>query len=84
MTNVKLIAAAAALSIAMGSGAAFSKAHDQGVADGEFPESTSDAVSSVEGPGISAAVGNGQRGNAASANGGDNRVTPVERPGQAN
>jgi len=68
----------------MGTSAAFSKAHDQGVADGSFPESTSGVVSSIEGPGISAVVGNGQRGDAASANGGDNRVVPVDRPGQVN
>lgn len=58
-------------------GTAFAKAHDQGVADGEFPESTSDVVRSIDGPGISAVVGKGQRGKAASDNKGGNRVEPV-------
>ena len=83
MTSFKLTAATVALGIAMGTGAAFSKAHDQGVADGEFPESTSAVVSSIDGPGISAVVGDGQRGDAASANQDGNRVVPVDQPGQA-
>lgn len=65
------------LAVVISTGTAFAKAHDQGVADGSFPESTSDVVQSIEGPGISAAVGDGQRGQAASTNKGDNRVEPV-------
>ena len=72
-TSVAILSA----SMLLGAGAAYGKAHDQGVADGEFPESTSDVVDSIEGPGISAVVGKGQRGEAASGNGGDNRVQPV-------
>lgn len=67
----------AILAIALSAGSAFAKAHDQGVADGSFPDSTSDVVDSIEGPGISSVVGNGQRGGAASENKGDNRVEPV-------
>lgn len=63
--------------IAVSTGAALAKAHDQGVADGSFPESTSDVVESIEGPGISAVVGKGQRGESASTNKGGNRVEPV-------
>ena len=65
------------LAVALSAGTAFAKAHDQGVADGSFPESTSDVVESVEGPGISSVVGKGQRGAAASDNKGDNGVEPV-------
>ena len=65
------------LAVALSTGTAFAKAHDQGVADGVFPESTSDVVRSIEGPGIKAVVSGGARGEAASGNGGDNRVRPV-------
>lgn len=65
------------LAVVVSTGTAFAKAHDQGVADGSFPESTSDVVQSIEGPGISAVVGDGQRGEGASTNKGDNRVEPV-------
>ena len=65
------------LAIAISTGDALAKAHDQGVADGSFPESTSDVVESIEGPGISAAVSKGARGAGASANQGDNAVEPV-------
>ncbi len=65
------------LAVVVSTGTAFAKAHDQGVADGSFPESTSDVVQSIEGPGISAVVGKGQRGEAASSNKGGNRVEPV-------
>lgn len=77
MKKHQAAAAALVVSLALGGGTAMAKAHDQGVADGDFPESTSDVVSSIEGPGISAAVGKGARGEAASANGSDNAVTPV-------
>ena len=73
--KTKLIVSIIALSVS--GAAAFAKAHDQGVADGSFPESTSDTVRSIEGPGVSAVVGKGQRGAGASANKGDNRVEPV-------
>ncbi len=84
-TTLKITASALALTLALGTGSAFAKAHDQGVADGDFPEiSTGDVVKSLGGRGVSSVVGNGARGDAASANGGDNRVVPVERPGQIN
>jgi len=67
----------AILAFALSSGTAFAKAHDQGVADGSFPESTSDVVQSIEGPGIKAVVSGGARGQSASDNKGDNRVEPV-------
>ncbi len=67
----------AVLALALTTGTAYAKAHDQGVADGSFPESTSDVVESIEGPGISSVVGKGQRGEAGSDNKGDNRVEPV-------
>lgn len=78
--TMKTAGMAVVLSLAAGS--AFSKAHDQGVADGKFPESTSAVVESIEGPGVSRNFNKGRRGEAASGNGGDNRVEPVERPGQ--
>ena len=65
------------IAVAVSSGSAFAKAHDQGVADGSFPESTSDVVQSIEGPGIKSAVSGGARGGAASENKGGNRVEPV-------
>ncbi|UWQ55955.1 hypothetical protein [Leisingera caerulea] len=84
-TTLGITASAIALTLAMGSGPAFAKAHDQGVADGDFPAiSTGDVVKSLGGMGVSSVVGDGARGDAASANGGDNRVIPVERPGQIN
>ena len=63
--------------LATSTGMAAAKAHDQGVADGEFPESTSETVQSIEGPGVSSVVNNGARGASASENRGDNRVEPV-------
>lgn len=80
--TMKTAGMAVVLSLAAGS--AFSKAHDQGVADGDFPESTSAVVESIEGPGVSPLFNGGQRGEVASGNGSDNRVVPVERPGQQN
>lgn len=70
------------LAVALSTGSAFAKAHDQGVADGSFPDSTSDVVRSVDGPGIKAVVSGGARGDAASDNKGDNRVEPVVGNGQ--
>ena len=65
--------------LVLGSGsAAFAKAHDQGQADGAFPEvSTGEVVQSNGIPGISSLVNGGGRGDAASGNGGDNGVEPV-------
>ncbi len=65
------------LAVAMTTGIAFAKAHDQGVADGSFPDSTSETVRSIEGPGIKSVVSGGARGGAASDNKGGNRVEPV-------
>ncbi|NNK68202.1 MAG: hypothetical protein HKO95_15860 [Rhodobacteraceae bacterium] len=65
------------LAVALSAGTAFAKAHDQGVADGSFPDSTSDTVRSIEGPGIKSVVSGGARGEGASANKGGNRVEPV-------
>ena len=78
-SKIKASAAAIALMVALGSSsAAFAKAHDQGQADGEFPEQGTGVVVQENGvPGISAVVNDGQRGGAASTNGGDNRVEPV-------
>ncbi len=85
MTFSKLAAAAVALTLmAGGTSAVFAKAHDQGVADGDFPDvGTAEVVESIEGPGISLSQNGGQRGDTASTNGGDNRVEPVDQPGQA-
>lgn len=65
------------LAVALSAGTAFAKAHDQGVADGSFPDSTSGTVQSIEGPGIKSVVSGGARGDGASTNRGDNRVDPV-------
>lgn len=80
----KTAATAIALTLVLGSAsAAFAKAHDQGVADGDFPAiSTGELVQSNGVPGISAGVNQGQRGGLASGNGGDNRVDPVVDNGQ--
>ena len=48
------------LAVALSTGSAFAKAHDQGVADGSFPESTSDVVRSIDGPGIKSVVSGGR------------------------
>ncbi len=67
------------IALALTTGSAFAKAHDQGVADGSSPEiSTGDVVQDViDGPGVSNVVSGGARGAGASAAGGDNRVEPV-------
>lgn len=83
-SSIKIAAAAIALTMFVGSGsAAFAKAHDQGVADGDhFAGSTQIGGNGVGGPGgVSAGQRDGVRGGIASGNGGDNRVEPVERPG---
>jgi hypothetical protein len=72
--------AASAIAVTMvlgGASAAFAKAHDQGVADGEpFPSNTGAFVQTLE-SGVSSLQNDGQRGDTASGNGGDNRVEPV-------
>ena len=79
--TIKSTAAVAAtvLAIALGSSSAvFAKAHDQGVADGEAtPDNTGAFVQDLGGNGVSDLFNGGQRGEAASGNGGDNRVEPV-------
>lgn len=65
------------LAFALMSGVAFAKAHDQGAADGTSPDSTSETVSSIEGPGISSVTSKGARGAQASGRGSDNAVDPV-------
>lgn len=67
------------ITLVVTAGSAFAKAHDQGIADGDFPAiSTGEVVQDViDGPGISAVVSYGARGESASAAGGDNRVVPV-------
>ena len=58
--------------------AAFAKAHDQGVADGmPTPDNTGQFVQDTGFPGVSEKFNKGQRGEAASGNGGDNRIEPV-------
>ncbi len=78
-----LLAAVVSLS---GANFALAKAHDQGRADGSFGEdnaqgarTTIDALTDggvLDGNGVSALTKNGARGDAASANKGDNRVVP--------
>lgn len=66
------------LALALSTGAAFAKAHDQGVADGgPTPENTGQAVQNNGVPGISANVNKGARGAAASAARSGNRIEPV-------
>lgn len=67
----------ALLALALTSGMAFAKAHDQGAADGVSPDSTSETVSSIDGPGISSVTSKGARGAQASERGSDNAVDPV-------
>ncbi len=78
-SKIQASAAVIALMMALGaSSTAFAKAHDQGVADGSFPEQGTGVVVQNSGvPGISAVVNGGLRGDAASSNGGDNGVEPV-------
>ena len=68
---------AAAVALVLTSGFAFAKAHDQGAADGTAPDSTSETVSSIDGPGISSVTSGGARGDQASGSGSDNAVDPV-------
>jgi len=71
----KTAATAIALSLVLGSGSAFAKAHDQGVADGDFDPGTQDGAAIGEG-GVSAGQ-IGTRGDTASRLGSDNTVEPV-------
>ena len=75
--NYTNLMTSAAVALLLTSGAALAKAHDQGAADGTSPESTSDTVSSIEGPGISSVTSGGARGQQASERGSDNAVDPV-------
>ena len=79
-TNNFLTTAAVALMLT--SGMALAKAHDQGAADGTSPDSTSETVSSIEGPGISSVTSGGARGAQASERKSDNRVDPVTGNGK--
>ena len=65
--------------LVLGSGSTvFAKAHDQGVADGmSTPDNTGAFVQGTDFPGVSEKFNRGQRGEAASGNGGDNRIDPV-------
>ena len=74
----KTTATALALTMVLGSGSAFAKAHDQGVADGfATPDNTGAFIQSLGGNGVSGGQNGGQRGDTASANGSDNRTVPV-------
>lgn len=66
-----------AVALMLTSGAVWAKAHDQGAADGTSPDSTSETVSSIEGPGISSVTSRGARGAQASERKSDNSVDPV-------
>jgi len=74
----KTAATAIALSLVLSSGSAFAKAHDQGVADGDFLAGDSaGGVSPAGGAVVSGLVSGGARGAGASAAGSDNAVEPV-------
>ena len=77
--DIKLPVAAVTIVLALGaSSTAFAKAHDQGVADGTFPESTSDVIQTgISGPGVSLFVNGGTRGDAASDPEAVNAIDPV-------
>ena len=46
------------------------------------PDDTSAFIHTLGGEGVSTIVNDGERGTGASGDGGDNRVTPVDQPGQ--
>ena len=77
--DLKTPVAAMTVALALGaSGGAFAKAHDQGVADGDFPSiGTGELIQSLDSQGVSQIQNDGQRGDTASATGGDNAVDPV-------
>lgn len=78
--TIKRTAAAAAtiLALTVGSASAvFAKAHDQGVADGMPLDGNTGAFVQTLDRGVSSLQNDGQRGETASGNGGDNRVEPV-------
>ncbi len=78
----KIAALAIPLTMVLGASGAFAKAHDQGVADGMAPDDTSAFIQTLGGEGVSTIVNDGERGTGDSGDGGDNRVTPVDQPGQ--
>ena len=82
MTTIKTITALAFAASVFAGAEAMAKAHDQGVADGTAPESTSGTVAGIDGPGISGVVGGGARGEAASDAKGGNSVDAVDQPGR--
>lgn len=74
------LAGSAAIAVALGTGGAFAKAHDQGAADGTQAgpgPGSGVLIQSLGGNGISAGVNKGTRGAGASAAGSDNSVDPV-------
>ena len=76
--DIKLPVAAVTIVLALGaSSTAFAKAHDQGVADGTFPTSTSGEIQAIGGQGVSSVVNDGTFSDAKSAAGGDNAIEPV-------
>ncbi len=82
MHTIKTIAAVAFAASTLTGAQAFAKAHDQGVADGTQPPSTSGVVADIPGPGVSGVVNGGRRGDAASDAKGGNAVSPVDQPGR--
>lgn len=60
-----------------GTSAVFAKAHDQGVADGMPLDGNTGAFVQTLDNGVSSGQNNGQRGDTASGNGGDNGLEPV-------
>jgi hypothetical protein len=77
--TLKTAASAIAITMLVGSGSAFAKAHDQGVADGsplDFPGGTGAFVQTLD-KGVSSGQNNGTRGGISSEAKGDNRVVPV-------
>ncbi len=79
MTILKTAGSAFAVTLILGTGAAFAKAHDQGVADG-FPTpqpTTGGFIQSLGGNGVSSLQNKGKRGEISSEAKGDTRVEPV-------
>ena len=78
--KIKSTATAVALTLLLGSSAAFAKMHDQGIADGEgTPDNTGALIQTLE-AGVSSLVNDGARGDAAPTAGGDNAVDPIGTP----
>ena len=79
MTIAKTLGSALVAALIAGTGAAFAKAHDQGVADGfATPEPTTGAfIQSLDENGVGFIQNKGKRGDISSAAKGDGRVEPV-------